>query len=171
MNLGNALLPEGELDEAIACYRRVLELKPDYVEAYSNLVFAINFSPDYDARTIYEENCRWNRQFAAPLTGLIQPHGNQRSANRRLRIGYVSPALRNGATALFLLPLLEAHDHDRFEIFCYASAPQACGVVFHHPRRRRVHRGGAMRASLYWRYSKYSGLTCDASTSSMTGRK
>jgi hypothetical protein len=37
--------------------------------------------------------------------------------------------------------------------------------------RRRVHRGGAVRASLCRRYSKYSGLTCDASTSSMTGRK
>ena len=47
----------------------------------------------------------------------------------------------------------------------------ACEVVVHHPRRRRVHRGGAVRASLYRRYSKYSGLTCDASSSSITGRK
>jgi protein O-GlcNAc transferase len=32
-NLGNALRDRGQLDEAMAAYRRALELKPDYPEA------------------------------------------------------------------------------------------------------------------------------------------
>ena len=28
---------QGKLDEAVACYRRALELKPDFAEAHSNL--------------------------------------------------------------------------------------------------------------------------------------
>ena len=28
---------QGKLDEAVACYRRALELKPDYAEAHNNL--------------------------------------------------------------------------------------------------------------------------------------
>ena len=32
-----ALKDQGKLDEAVACYRRALELKPDYAEAHSNL--------------------------------------------------------------------------------------------------------------------------------------
>ncbi len=28
---------QGKLDEAVACYRRALELKPDYAEAHYNL--------------------------------------------------------------------------------------------------------------------------------------
>src|SRR5262245_21485892 len=32
-NLGNALKSQGNVDEAIAAYRRALELKPDFVEA------------------------------------------------------------------------------------------------------------------------------------------
>ena len=40
-NLGNALQDQGNLDEAVACYRRALELKPDYAEAHSNLGIAL----------------------------------------------------------------------------------------------------------------------------------
>jgi predicted O-linked N-acetylglucosamine transferase (SPINDLY family) len=36
-NLGNALKDRGELDEAVACYRRALELEPDFSEAHNNL--------------------------------------------------------------------------------------------------------------------------------------
>jgi tetratricopeptide (TPR) repeat protein len=36
-NLGNALKEQGELDEAVASYRRALEVKTDFVEAYNNL--------------------------------------------------------------------------------------------------------------------------------------
>src|SRR5208282_232427 len=36
-NLGVVLAGQGKLDEAIWQYRRALELKPDYVDAYNNL--------------------------------------------------------------------------------------------------------------------------------------
>ena len=36
-NLGVAFTEQGKLDEALACYRRALELKPDYAEAASQL--------------------------------------------------------------------------------------------------------------------------------------
>ena len=32
---------QGKLDEAVACYRRALELKPDYAEAHNNLGIAL----------------------------------------------------------------------------------------------------------------------------------
>jgi tetratricopeptide (TPR) repeat protein len=35
--LGIALKGQGKLDEAVACYRRALELKPDFAEAHNNL--------------------------------------------------------------------------------------------------------------------------------------
>ena len=36
-NLGNAFKDQGHLDEALACFRKAVELKPDYAEAASNL--------------------------------------------------------------------------------------------------------------------------------------
>src|SRR5271157_3127927 len=120
-NLGNALKDQGKLDEAVACYRRALELKPDYAGVHSNLLYIRLFCPGYDAQAIFEEHRRWSRQHAEPLARFIQPHSNDRSLHRRLRIGYVSPDFRNHAASFFLVALLSAHDHENFEIFCYAD--------------------------------------------------
>jgi predicted O-linked N-acetylglucosamine transferase (SPINDLY family) len=121
VNLGSALKNQGRLDEAVACYRRAVELKPDDAGPHSNLVYTLNFCPAYDAKTIYEEHRRWNRRFAEPLAKFIQPHANERLADRRLRIGYVSPDFRDHVVGLNLLPLFRQHDRRQFEIFCYSQ--------------------------------------------------
>jgi predicted O-linked N-acetylglucosamine transferase (SPINDLY family) len=120
-NLGDVLKDQGKLDEAVACVRRALELKPDSPQAHSNLVYTQVFCPGYDARTLYEEHRRWNQQHAESLGKFIEPHSNNRDPQRRLRIGYVSPDFRSHPVGRFLLPLLESHDHESFDIFCYAS--------------------------------------------------
>src|SRR5215475_9946062 len=40
-NLGNALMGQGKLDEAIAAYRRAIGIKPDYAAAYTTLGIAL----------------------------------------------------------------------------------------------------------------------------------
>ncbi len=40
-NLGNALLAEGRIEEALAAFRQALELKPDYAEAHNNYGMAL----------------------------------------------------------------------------------------------------------------------------------
>src|SRR5262249_44839321 len=82
---------------------------------------------DYDANAILTEHRRWNTQFAKPLGDALPPPDNERSPQRRLRVGYVSPDFRSHPIGRFLLPLLEAHDHACVEVFCYSSlnAPDA----------------------------------------------
>ena len=53
---------------------------------------------------------------------MAAPHGNDRTSDRRLRIGYVSAHFREHAVSFFSLPLLAAHDHAEFEIFCYSNS-------------------------------------------------
>ena len=110
----------GRAGEAIAAYRRAIALKGDFPQAHSNLINTMHFHPDYDAQAIYRELCRWNSQHAEPLKIQIQPHANDREPDRRLRIGYVSPDLREHAVGQFMLPLLAHHDKSQFEIFAYA---------------------------------------------------
>ena len=120
-NLGNVLKDRGRLDEAITAHRRALELSPERAEAHSNLIYTLQFHPGLEEETIAEEQRRWNRQFSDPLKDFLLPHTNDRDPERRLRIGYVSPDFRDHAVAFFLVPLLEAHDHQQFEIYGYSS--------------------------------------------------
>jgi predicted O-linked N-acetylglucosamine transferase (SPINDLY family) len=122
-NLGNARKDQGRLDEALESYRRALAIDPRFAAAHSDLLYTMHLSPRYDAGTIYAEHRRWNQMHALPLAASIRAHANDRTPERRLRIGYVSPDLGGNPIGRFLLPLLEAHDHGRFEIFCYSSAP------------------------------------------------
>jgi protein O-GlcNAc transferase len=128
-NLGNALKDQGNLDEAVASFRRALELKPDDHTAHSNLLYTLLYCPGYDGRAILEEHRLWSRRFADPLAHHIEPHPNDRSARRRLRIGYVSPDFCDHAQSFFMVPLLSAHDHENFEIFCFADVARPDGFT------------------------------------------
>ncbi len=122
-NLGNLFKDQGRLDEGIAAYRQALEFAPDSVIAHDNLVFIQHFHPDYSAAALHEEVTRWNDRHAEPLARLRQPHANDRDADRRLRIGYVSADFHVHPVANFLLPLLSNHSRREVEVFCYAEVP------------------------------------------------
>jgi predicted O-linked N-acetylglucosamine transferase (SPINDLY family) len=126
-NLGAALKEIGELDESMKAARQAVAYQPTFAGAHSNLIYAMHFHPGYDLRAIAAEQRIWNRQHAEPLAAEIPIHRNDRSPDRRLKIGYVSPDFRSQAECYFVVPLLRSHDHEKFEIHCYSSvkAPDA----------------------------------------------
>ena len=122
-NLGSALKDKGNLDGAIASYRRAVAFQPNFGLAHSNLLLALHYHLDSTPQSLLEESQRWAAQHAEPLRHLIRPHTNDRNPNRRIRLGYVSPDLVAGVITKALLPLMASHDHQAFEIFCYAQVP------------------------------------------------
>jgi protein O-GlcNAc transferase len=120
-NLGASLKDQGYLDAAIAAFRQAISIDPANAAIHSNLVYTLHFHPAFSAPAILAEHRRWNDLHARPLAAQIAPHDNDRSPNRRLRIGYVSPHFRNHCQSHFTLPLLSNHDHAHFEIICYSS--------------------------------------------------
>ncbi len=120
LGAGLALLSVGRLDEALAAFDAAIRLAPDPRLAHDNRLYTLLFHPDYDASRIHEEHRRWNQQHGASLGPRIQPHSVKRTANRRLRIGYVSPDFREHVVGRNLLPLLREHDHQQFKIVCYS---------------------------------------------------
>jgi protein O-GlcNAc transferase len=120
-NLGNALKDLGQLDDAIACYRQAVVVDPRDVKAHSNLLFTLQFHPDYDAQDILHEHQLWNQTYARPLASEIRLHSNDRTPDRRLRVGYVSPNFESHCQAFYMVPLLAQHDRKQFEVFCYSD--------------------------------------------------
>lgn len=149
-NLGNILGAGQRITESIACYEKALQLDPQAPDARvnygvalanfvrldesidillplsqsiekarSNLLFAANYHPDWSIERIF--------QIYRDLVARFFPkrqyfsYANDRTAQRRLRVGYVSPDFRKHACAIFIQPLLEQHDHNRFEVFAYSE--------------------------------------------------
>jgi protein O-GlcNAc transferase len=122
-NLGVALENQGRLEEAMIEYRQTIALRPDLSAAHSNLVFAMCYRPDFDASMIAEEQRRWNLRHAEPLRKFIPRHSNNADPDRRLRVGYVSTGFRDHVVGRNIVPLFKNHDHQLFEITCYAQVP------------------------------------------------
>ena len=123
-NLGVALKEQGLIDESLDCCESAMNLRPNDAAIHSNLVYLLSFHPGYDPVELSRQQRRWSELHAAPLKGLILPHANDRSPDRRLKIGYVSPDLCRHVVGQNLFPLLSEHDHKQFEIYCYSSVPR-----------------------------------------------
>jgi predicted O-linked N-acetylglucosamine transferase (SPINDLY family) len=120
-NLGNVYKDQGRIDQSIACYRRAALIAPHSTVPDSNLVYATYFHPAYNSAAILQQHRLWDQRHAQPLKGEIRSHDNDPSPARRLRIGYVSPDFRDHVVGRNLLPLLQKHDPDAVEIFCYSD--------------------------------------------------
>ena len=138
-NLGNALKDLGRLDEAIEAYRHALPQSED-PGFHSNLVYTLHFHPACSASAIAEERRRWSRRFSEPLKRFILPHANDRSPERRLRIGYVSPDFRDHVVGRNLIALFDHHDRRSFEILCYSGVVRADPLTEEFRRRSQVWR-------------------------------
>jgi predicted O-linked N-acetylglucosamine transferase (SPINDLY family) len=119
-NLGSVLESQGRVEEAIRCFRRTLELSPDFAYAHSNLLLALNYLPESTPESLLKEHLAWARAHERHASRTTT-HGNDPDPLRRVRIGYVSPDLRNHPVAFFIEGILKHHSHEQYEIYCYAE--------------------------------------------------
>ncbi len=152
-NLANVLKEQGKLDEALDCYDRALSLKPDDAAIHSNKIYTLHDHPAYDAAAILEHHRQWNLRHAKNLRQDAAGHPNDRSPDRRIRIGYVSPDFRSHPVGRFLLPLFDHHNHDAVEVFCYSDSPLSDAVT-----TRLRSRADAWRPIVGLSHDQFAGL-------------
>ena len=116
-NLGNAHKELGEIGAAIAAMREHVRLRPEIAGAWSNLLLTLWYDPRLSVNEIVAEHRRWGERVAGADSAGV---GNERSAERRLRVGYVSPDFRQHPVTTFFEPVLAGHDRAQFEVFCYS---------------------------------------------------
>ncbi len=119
--LGSCLRESGQIGPAIDAFSRATQLDPNYREAHSNLCYALYFDPNTTPTKIIATHREWANRFANNPVGADVSHSIDRSPDRRLRIGYVSPNLRSHVVGSFMLPIFQNHDRSRFEIVAYSD--------------------------------------------------
>jgi predicted O-linked N-acetylglucosamine transferase (SPINDLY family) len=124
VRLANDLASAGDIDGAIQNFREALALNPGNAFLHDDLVYLLHFHPQATNQDLFREAAIWEWQHARALSESIPPHQNNRDPNRKLKIGYVSPEFYRQAESFFIVPLLQSHDHSRFEIHCYSSVQQ-----------------------------------------------
>lgn len=120
LNLGNVVKNTGRIQEAIALYREGARLFPQDIRQASDYLLALHYDPAYGPKQIHAEEVAWGRAMETVIPATTT-HANDRSSNRRLRIGYVSSDFRSHPVGFCLLPPFREHDNSQFEIYCYSG--------------------------------------------------
>jgi len=117
--LGCLLVDSGRVGEALEHFRSVVSLAPRHAVAAHNLAYLSVFAPSVSSGDSLVAARAWAKTHAAPLKSRITPHTNERSPERKLRIGYLG-IFQDHATGFFFSPLLEHHNRSQFELFAYS---------------------------------------------------
>lgn len=118
--LANALYQRGDIDAALQSYARAASLRPGDASLAGDRLMVLQFHPRCDRQILQRELRQWDERYARPLRRQSTPPRAIPSGGR-LKIGYVSADFRNHVVGWNLLPIIERHDRDRFEIVCYSS--------------------------------------------------
>jgi protein O-GlcNAc transferase len=124
-NLGVVLSDIGAADEAVAAFSSALALNPAFAEAHSALLMTLNYHPGYTRRQRFDAHQQWGARYA----GARRTIDNDRSPDRVLRVGYVSPDFCGHPVSWFIEPILKAHDRGKVEVFCYSDVSRADDVT------------------------------------------
>lgn len=127
-NLGAVLHRLGHTREAIAAFSQALSLDPDAAIAHGNLVYATLYAEHLPVEAYAETARDYGRRHADPLLRR-RTFANDRSQNRRLRVGFVSGDFRDHPVARFIEPFLHHADPARHDLFAYSNAAREDAVT------------------------------------------
>ena len=133
-NLGALYSDIGELEKAREYYDKALSVDPYNQDAFTNLLFMLNYGANYDDKKIYDTHLEWGRRFGGDLKPDPATRGLAKSqidteVGERIKVGYVSGDFCQHSVAFFFEPLLQNHNKEKFEIYCYANLMREDGVT------------------------------------------
>ena len=111
-----ALHQSHRMAEAVEAYDEFLALEPSNHEARSYRLFALHSLDGVSREQLFADHVAYGRVVGSP-PGPALP--NLADPNRRLRVAFLSPDLRNHSVAFFIEPLLAKLDSAAFEIYLY----------------------------------------------------
>lgn len=124
--VGACLLNSARAAEAVRELRTATDALPHDHELCSLHCLALHYPSGSEPAEITEAHRRFGQ--LAANAGAVRGRSafdNDRSPDRRLRVGFVSPDLRAHSVAYFFEPYLEHFDRGATETYCYSTSPHA----------------------------------------------
>lgn len=119
-DLANLLLSLGRTSEALKSYQRASDLNPKNRTFAINLLLATNYSDALTAEEVAEAHFRWWPGEATERRP-ADTFANDRTSNRRLRIGYVSTDFSNHPVGKLMVGILSATKAGA-DNYCYSDS-------------------------------------------------
>jgi predicted O-linked N-acetylglucosamine transferase (SPINDLY family) len=133
---GQSLLHSGRVEDAINVFRAGLEVS-GALGFQQLLIYPLFYTEDRLA-SVAAESRRWAELNAPEPAGPPPAFPNARTAERRLRIGYVAPSFTKNQVAPSTVPVFEAHDPEAVEVFLYSPDPTLEGPLPKHCTVRKI---------------------------------
>jgi predicted O-linked N-acetylglucosamine transferase (SPINDLY family) len=105
-------------DDALK-YALLNSKKERIASVWESRLYTWLYHPDLSAQEICNEHIKWGNRYSD--LGQEEFPTHNRIADRKLRIGYVSPDFRAHNCIFYFEPLFASHDKTRFELFAYSN--------------------------------------------------
>jgi predicted O-linked N-acetylglucosamine transferase (SPINDLY family) len=128
-NLATALQEQGLVAEALAAYRRSLELEPRDALIHSNSLMAMQYQTGITSAALAAAHAQYDARHAVGLQAEWKPHRRPTDRERRLRLGLVSPDFYTHPVGFFLVGIVENLDPREVEVFCYSDRTRGDGMT------------------------------------------
>lgn len=129
-NLGGALRDQARFEEAVEAYCKALELRPGWAEAHSNLVYLLNFVPGLSAEDLRTQHAVYDAQQLQAFAGSDNFRAERGGSGQRpLRVGFLSPDLRDHSVSHFLRAALRALAEREVELRVFSDCARPDAVT------------------------------------------
>jgi predicted O-linked N-acetylglucosamine transferase (SPINDLY family) len=108
----------GKLAAGLRTYRGAMNLCPADGPLHSNYLFALLHDAGQSPARLKQVNERWCSLHCPASTGRVSFY-NFPNPHRKLRLAYLCAEFRQSPAYHVVPPLIEGHDRDHFEIYCY----------------------------------------------------
>jgi protein O-GlcNAc transferase len=129
MNQGHSWIACGMHKKGMQCFNDAISQGPPVPEYLSARIFAMHYDAAHGPAELLNTARQWDELVALPLRPTHRKHTNDRTPNRKLRIGYVSPDFRHHVVGQSIERLLRHHNKDQFEIYLYSNTRQTDDVT------------------------------------------
>ena len=119
--LGKLYLTTRRHGDASRAFAEAMTLQADLPAAVGGALFLTNFRDDASDVAVLEAHRSVGLRLQAQAGSQairLSDHGN---TGRRLKIGYVSGDFRQHPVGLFVRPVLQCHDSEKFDVYCYSN--------------------------------------------------